>query len=254
MWFVPNGVVPPPFPAFSPTLTGSSYLRDSWNRLDAFVVIASIIGIVLPNVSVLRSFRALRPLRLLVRSKRMQVWSYSWCMCRCSQSASTTSRAAGLTCAECPIHPFTLSPCLCPCLCLCPIQVVVSALVKAIPGIWSVFLLMCIFWLIFSILGVSMFKGKNQWCDLDATLDKDACLANGGNWLRDPNFNFDSTSWRVRRSGVVVAVWCSTAVLAVGLRLRACSSMSHLLSICVAGRCVRRLPRVVQARDAVGVW
>ena len=71
-------------------------------------------------------------------------------------------------------------------------QVVVSALVKAIPGIWNVFMLLSILWLIFSILGVSIFKGKNQSCDLDPTMDRDACLASGGNWLRDPNYNFDS--------------------------------------------------------------
>ena len=70
---------------------------------------------------------------------------------------------------------------------------VVSALVKAIPGIWNVFLLLCLFWLIFSIMGVSLFKGKNQSCDVDPTLDKDVCLAAGGTWQRDPNFNFDST-------------------------------------------------------------
>ena len=80
-----------------------------------------------------------------------------------------------------------------------------SALVKAIPGIWNVFLLLCIFWLIFSILGVSLFKGKNQWCDFDPTLDKDDCLAAGGMWQRDPNFNFDSTC----RPSVVVLVYCS---------------------------------------------
>ena len=72
-------------------------------------------------------------------------------------------------------------------------QTVVTALMRAIPGIWNVFLLLCLFWLIFSILGVSLFKGKNQWCDMDPTLDKDVCLASGGNWVRDINFNFDST-------------------------------------------------------------
>ena len=81
-----------------------------------------------------------------------------------------------------------------------------SALVKAIPGIWNVFLLLCIFWLIFSILGVSLFKGKNQSCDIDPTLDKDVCLANGGHWQRDPNFNFDSTSQRGQKSFILVAV------------------------------------------------
>ena len=51
----------------------SSYLRSGWNRLDGFVVMVSLLGIVFPSIRVFRSFRALRPLRLLVRSKHMQV-------------------------------------------------------------------------------------------------------------------------------------------------------------------------------------
>ena len=78
-------------------------------------------------------------------------------------------------------------------------QVVVSALVKAIPGIWNVMLLMSLFWLIFSILGVSLFKGMMQTCEIDITLDKDACLTEGGNWANfnnGMNVSFDSTSTR----------------------------------------------------------
>ena len=102
--------------------------------------------------------------------------------------------AAGCDKCESRAIRLTSAPLDCVCVLLLLLQVVVSALVKAIPGIWNVFLLLCIFWLIFSILGVSLFKGKNQSCDIDPTLDKDVCLASGGPWQRDPNFNFDSTS------------------------------------------------------------
>ena len=51
----------------------SSYFRSNWNRLDAFVVIISLTAIAVPQVQVLRSFRALRPLRIIVRSKKIQV-------------------------------------------------------------------------------------------------------------------------------------------------------------------------------------
>jgi hypothetical protein len=74
-------------------------------------------------------------------------------------------------------------------------QVVVTALFKAIPGIWNVLLLMSIFWLIFSILGVALFKGMLQTCDLDIALDKAECEANGGRWAsynNGMNISFDN--------------------------------------------------------------
>ena len=76
----------------------------------------------------------------------------------------------------------------------CVSQVVVRSFVLALPGIWNVTMLVSIFWLIFSILGVSLFKGKLQKCDTDIALDKDECIAQGGNWVNDPNISFDSTS------------------------------------------------------------
>lgn len=52
-----------------------------------------------------------------------------------------------------------LSPCLPTCL-----QVVVNALVGAIPSIFNVLLVCLIFWLIFSIMGVNLFAGKFYYC------------------------------------------------------------------------------------------
>lgn len=43
---------------------------------------------------------------------------------------------------------------------LCTIQVVVNALVQAIPSIFNVLLVCLIFWLIFAIMGVQLFAGK----------------------------------------------------------------------------------------------
>ncbi len=67
------------------------------------------------------------------------------------------------------------------------------ALVKALPGIWNVTMLVSIFWLIFSILGVSLFKGKLQYCSIDVSLDKTPCEEQGGVWEKDPSISFDST-------------------------------------------------------------
>lgn len=46
----------------------------------------------------------------------------------------------------------------------CPPQVVVNALVGAIPSIMNVLLVCLIFWLIFSIMGVNLFAGKFYHC------------------------------------------------------------------------------------------
>lgn len=43
-------------------------------------------------------------------------------------------------------------------------QVVVNALVGAIPSIFNVMLVCLIFWLIFSIMGVNLFAGKFYYC------------------------------------------------------------------------------------------
>ncbi len=47
---------------------------------------------------------------------------------------------------------------------------VVASLVQALPGIGNVTLLVVIFWLIFAILGVSLFQGKFQSCS-DTSID-----------------------------------------------------------------------------------
>ncbi len=45
-----------------------------------------------------------------------------------------------------------------------PFQVVVNALLGAIPSIMNVLLVCLIFWLIFSIMGVNLFAGKYYYC------------------------------------------------------------------------------------------
>lgn len=52
------------------------------------------------------------------------------------------------------------------CLCVLPacLQVVVNALVGAVPSIFNVLLVCLIFWLIFSIMGVNLFAGKFFYC------------------------------------------------------------------------------------------
>ena len=68
-------------------------------------------------------------------------------------------------------------------------------MMKALPGISNVMLLMSIFWLMFSILGVSLLKGVLQTCDTDIALGRDACIDAGGSWgnfNNGINISFDS--------------------------------------------------------------
>ena len=47
---------------------------------------------------------------------------------------------------------------------LLPLQIVVNALMFAIPAIFNVLLVCLVFWLVFSILGVQLFGGKFYKC------------------------------------------------------------------------------------------
>ena len=60
-------------------------------------------------------------------------------------------------------HLSFIFVCLCDRLCFAP-QVVVNALIGAIPSIMNVLLVCLIFWLIFSIMGVNLFAGKFGRC------------------------------------------------------------------------------------------
>ena len=77
-------------------------------------------------------------------------------------------------------------------------QVVVLALARALPSIANVTLLSSMFWLIFSILGVSLFKGKFRACLCEgadaacAHLDRGPCEAQGYVWGLNQPYSFDS--------------------------------------------------------------
>ncbi|KAK3287065.1 Caveolin-2 [Cymbomonas tetramitiformis] len=45
----------------------TAYIKDHWNKLDAFVVFVSLVGLYFDEVAFLRALRAMRPLRLVVR-------------------------------------------------------------------------------------------------------------------------------------------------------------------------------------------
>lgn len=53
----------------------NAYLKDSWSKLDFFIVITAIIDMSLVGIdlSILKLFRTLRPLRIVSRNPDMKV-------------------------------------------------------------------------------------------------------------------------------------------------------------------------------------
>lgn len=82
-------------------------------------------------------------------------------------------------------------------------QVVVNALLGAIPSIMNVLLVCLIFWLIFSIMGVNLFAGKYYYCvnttsdeifPIDVVNNKSECLnlVNDSARWKNVKINFDN--------------------------------------------------------------
>lgn len=79
------------------------------------------------------------------------------------------------------------------------LQVAVKALFQAIPQILSITVIMLLFFLIFSIIGVSYFKGRFFYCFTDSVdfassidiIDKWECLNYGALWI-NKSFSFDN--------------------------------------------------------------
>lgn len=79
-------------------------------------------------------------------------------------------------------------------------KVVVNALFQAIPAIFNVLLVCLVFWLIFSIMGVTLFAGKFDFCRNDFNApevneslinNKSDCLHYNYTWFK-PKVNFDN--------------------------------------------------------------
>lgn len=139
---------------FNNMRTITPYLRDAWNILDLFVVVAAVMDIVfsildynvnqLQALKALRALRALRPLRMISRNEGMRL--------------------------------------------------IVNALLASLPSMANVMLVCILFILIFAIMGVSFFKGKFYSChdrwdatvpiDLKTINTKEDCLQANGLWLR----------------------------------------------------------------------
>ncbi|KNC50163.1 voltage-dependent T-type calcium channel subunit alpha-1I [Thecamonas trahens ATCC 50062] len=104
-----------------------AYLRDNWNRVDAAVVALAWLGLPFGNVlRGLRGFRALRPLRLVIRSAKLRL--------------------------------------------------VVTALSNAVPSMLQIVVITLVFWLMFGIMGVTLFKGLFYACNDPSVAGRAECV------------------------------------------------------------------------------
>ena len=114
----------------------SSYLNDSWNRLDFTIVVISIVDFVLTHIArvegdhsvvkVFRAIRCVRPLRMLTKMKGLQM--------------------------------------------------LVNSLLASVTSLANVFLMTMICWLIFGILGINLFCGQFWRCTDPSVYGKFDCV------------------------------------------------------------------------------
>ena len=111
-------------------LDQGSYLRESWNQLDMFIVVFSwveygVAEVDIPVIKIIRLLRTLRPLRFISHNVSMKI--------------------------------------------------VVIALLESVGAIVNTIIVILLVWLMFAILGVSLFGGKFYSCSEPSFDSKDAC-------------------------------------------------------------------------------
>ena len=85
-------------------------------------------------------------------------------------------------------------------------QVVVNALIQAIPAIFNVLLVCLVFWLIFSIMGVNLFGGRFASCvDLDGRLVNVSLVHNKTVCLEMAHLNFTWINPKINFDNVIIA-------------------------------------------------
>ena len=122
-----------------------TYLKDTWNILDFFIIIISLVDLLISSISlryikILRLLRALRALRFVSHNVSMKI--------------------------------------------------VVVALLQSIVAILNVVLVCLIVWVMFAILGVSLFGGKFYQCSNNEINEMDTCISSGYSWNQlFPNYD-----------------------------------------------------------------
>lgn len=89
---------------------------------------------------------------------------------------------------------------------LLTMQVVVNALIQAIPAIFNVLLVCLVFWLIFSIMGVNLFGGRFASCvDADDQLVNASLVPNKTACLEMAHFNYTWTNPKINFDNAIIA-------------------------------------------------
>ncbi|KAG8335938.1 hypothetical protein J6590_056517 [Homalodisca vitripennis] len=202
----------------------AKYFTNAWCWLDFVIVMVSLINFVasllgaggIQAFKTMRTLRALRPLRAMSRMQGMRVYLLTYLLpwllvpkvVLCL--ANTLPPDLSIHCLFFPsskfsyvssdlVSPSQLGPSWwSSALRIVYKDVVVNALVQAIPSIFNVLLVCLIFWLIFAIMGVQLFAGKYYKCvDANGTTlsheiipDKNVCIAENYTWENSP-MNFD---------------------------------------------------------------
>jgi voltage-dependent calcium channel T type alpha-1G len=133
-----------------------AYLSDSWNILDASVVVCYWLGFSMSSSTSSSGTNSAAILRL-------------WRMLRVLSPVRVITRHKGM-------------------------RTVVYTIFKTIPALINVVIIMAVVYLIFGILGVQLFGGALYSCSLDLSLSNNtesACIYFGGTWNNQPN-NFDN--------------------------------------------------------------
>ncbi|XP_056220869.1 sodium channel protein type 4 subunit alpha B-like isoform X1 [Seriola aureovittata] len=139
------------------------YFTNYWCWLDFLIVDISVLGQLAQFISVdqitamrvLRTFRALRPLRAASRFAGIRVSLVSLVANTLGYSDFAAIKSLRTLRALRPLRALSRFE---------GMRVVVNALIGAIPSIMNVLLVCLIFWLIFSIMGVNLFAGKFGRC------------------------------------------------------------------------------------------
>jgi len=99
------------------------------------------------------------------------------------------------------------------------LQVVVNALIQAIPAIFNVLLVCLVFWLIFSIMGVNLFGGRFASClDEQGQLVNATLVPNKTVCAELKHLNFTWSNPQINFDNVMIAYLALFQVVRTGLR------------------------------------
>ncbi|XP_030911846.1 LOW QUALITY PROTEIN: sodium channel protein type 1 subunit alpha [Geospiza fortis] len=150
-----------------------TYFTNAWCWLDFLIVDVSLVSLTanalgyseLGAIKSLRTLRALRPLRALSRFEGMRLSLVLSLPDFAHSHQFIADHQAHAACFFPGYHSKLFNDKI------SSFEVVVNALLGAIPSIMNVLLVCLIFWLIFSIMGVNLFAGKFYYC-VNTTTDE----------------------------------------------------------------------------------